>query len=133
MDRIKEIRREVEPEFNSCFEDAKQIAEDLDIVVKTPKVCFKQQHRENISTYIRCVIPITTCEAERSFSGLRRIKSYMRSTMHENRLTGLALMHLHHSVEIDPKEIAELFIRQGKRRLFQSSFFYLNNTHYKKT
>ena len=36
VDRIKEIRREVEPEFNSCFEDAKQIAEDLDIVVKTP-------------------------------------------------------------------------------------------------
>ena len=63
VDRIKEIRREVEPEFNSCFEDAKQIAEDLDIVVKTPRVCSKQQHRENMSTnnpgdYYRSVVAI---------------------------------------------------------------------------
>ena len=76
-----------------------------------------------ILLHIGCVLPITTCEAERSFPGLRRIKSYMRSTMHEDRLTGHALMHLHHSVEIDLKEIVELFIRQGKRILFQSSLF----------
>ena len=73
--------------------------------------------------HIGCVLPITTCEAERSFSGLRRIKSYMRSTMHEERLTGLALMHLHHSLEIDPKEIVQTFIRQGNRRLFMSNLF----------
>lgn len=53
----------MEPEFNSCFEDAKQIAEDLDIVVKTPRVCSKQQHRENMSTnnpgdYYRSVVAI---------------------------------------------------------------------------
>ncbi|XP_056016898.1 uncharacterized protein LOC130053579 [Ostrea edulis] len=76
-----------------------------------------------ILLHIGCVLPITTCEAERSFSGLRRIKSFMRSTMQEDRLTGLALMHLHHSLEIDQKEIVQSFIRQGKRRLFQSSLF----------
>lgn len=242
VDRIKEIRTAVDTEFESCVEDGKQIADDLDIVIKIPRVCSKQQHRENVSTtnpkdyyrsvvaipfldfllselnsrfqkedlvaysictllpinmtnlsqeelsklaseltfwesdlpclsvkdlekeladwkrycvnmsketseklcnliflfnfvdgdvfpnvkillHIGCVLPITTCEAERSFSGLRRIKSYMRSTMQEDRLTGLALMHLHHSLEIDQKEIVQSFIRQGKRRLFQSSLF----------
>ena len=63
VDRIKETRREVEREFNTCFEDAKQVAEDLNIVVKTPKVCSKQQHRENMSTnnpgdYYRSVVAI---------------------------------------------------------------------------
>ena len=60
MDRIKEIRREVEPEFNSCFEDAKQIAEDLNIVVKTPRVCSKQQHSStnNPGDYYRSVVAI---------------------------------------------------------------------------
>lgn len=48
VDRIKEIRSAKDTEFESCFEDAKQIADDLNIVIKTPRVCSKQQHRENI-------------------------------------------------------------------------------------
>eukprot|EP00731_Ephydatia_muelleri_P012068 Em0006g962a len=37
----------------------------------------------------RLIWPLTSCEAERSFSGLRRLKNYMRSTMKEDRLNGL--------------------------------------------
>lgn len=36
--------------------------------------------------------PITTASAERSFSTLRRLKTYLRSTMKEELLSGLALM-----------------------------------------
>ena len=38
---------------------------------------------------------MSSCEAERSFSALRRIKSYLRNTMSSERFAGLALMHLH--------------------------------------
>ena len=38
--------------------------------------------------------PITSCESERSFSQLKLIKSYRRSTMTEERLSGLALMKI---------------------------------------
>lgn len=48
VDRIKEICSAKDTEFESCFEDAKQIANELNIVIKTPRVCSKQQHRENI-------------------------------------------------------------------------------------
>ena len=41
------------------------------------------------------VLPVTSCEAERSFSTLRRVKTYLRSTMAQDRLTGLALMNVH--------------------------------------
>ena len=37
---------------------------------------------------IGCTTPIGTCQAERSFS---RIKSHLRSTMTEERLTGLTM------------------------------------------
>ena len=36
-------------------------------------------------------IPVTTCTCKRSISGLRRLKTYLRSTMTDNRLTALAL------------------------------------------
>ena len=43
------------------------------------------------------VLPVTSCEAERSFSALRRIKSYLHTTMKQNRLNGLALLNIHNS------------------------------------
>ena len=43
----------------------------------------------------------TSCEAERSFSGLRRTKTFLRSSMCIERLAGLALMHLHNDLDID--------------------------------
>ena len=38
-------------------------------------------------------IPVTTCSAERSFSLLRILKTYLRSTMSQQRLTHLALLN----------------------------------------
>ena len=37
-------------------------------------------------------LPSTTVEVERSFSALKRINTYCRNTMGQNRLNGLALM-----------------------------------------
>ena len=46
---------------------------------------------------IGCTTPIGTCQAERSFSVLRRIKSHLLSTMTEEKLTGLTMMSIHHA------------------------------------
>ena len=43
---------------------------------------------------IYAVLPISSCEAERSFSALKRLKTYLRSNMGQNRLSSLALMHI---------------------------------------
>lgn len=64
-------------------------------------------------------IPVTTSSAERSFSTLKRLKTYLRSTMGESRLNGLALANIskervdNTSVE----KIVDLFSQTKKRRM----------------
>ena len=43
---------------------------------------------------IYTVIPATSCSAERSFSALRRLKTYLRNTMVQDRLSSLAILHI---------------------------------------
>ena len=43
---------------------------------------------------IAMTIGVTTATAERTFSSLRRLKTYMRSTMSQERLNHLALLHV---------------------------------------
>ena len=40
------------------------------------------------------VLPVTSCNVERSFSALRRIKNYLCTTMKQDRLIGLALLNI---------------------------------------
>ena len=43
------------------------------------------------------VMPATNAGSERSFSALRRIKTYLRSTMSQQRMNNLLLVHIHKS------------------------------------
>ena len=67
---------------------------------------------------------MSSCEAERSFSALRRIKSYLRSTMSSERFAGLALMHLHSDVHIDIDEVCEAFISKHNRKIVSILYLY---------
>ena len=62
------------------------------------------------------LLPITSCECERSISALRNLKNYKRSTMVEERLNGLALMGIHTEVVPDVEKIIDKFA-QGNTRL----------------
>ena len=67
-------------------------------------------------------IPITSATSERSFSALKRVLTYLRSTMTEERLNHCLLLHIHKNVTdtLDIKEIAKDFINTNSERL---SFF----------
>ena len=43
---------------------------------------------------IAMTIDVLTAECERSFSALKRIKTHLRTTMHEERLTDLAVLSI---------------------------------------
>ena len=49
-------------------------------------------------------MPASTATTERSFSALRRLKTYLRTTMLQDRLTSLAVLHVHRDIDIDINE-----------------------------
>ena len=56
-------------------------------------------------------LPATTCTVERSFSTLRRVKTWLRSTMSDHRLSGLCMMSVHRQrVNADKTELIKKVI-----------------------
>jgi len=66
---------------------------------------------------VLCVLPVTSCTSERSHSALKRIKTGMRSTMVNSRLTGLTMMHVHRDIPIDMNAVIDEFARRHPRRM----------------
>ncbi|KAJ8679037.1 hypothetical protein QAD02_014824 [Eretmocerus hayati] len=61
-------------------------------------------------------LPLSSASAARSFSSLKRIKTWLRSTMGEERLVGLALLHIHHELELDLDHVMDRYAAMRKRR-----------------
>ena len=66
---------------------------------------------------ILATLPVTSCTCERSISVLRRLKTYLRGTMSQDRLDALALLHVHRSVPINTEHIIDIFARNNPRRM----------------
>lgn len=64
-------------------------------------------------------VPVTMCSAERGFSGLRRLKSYLRNTMTSTRLNNIAVLNCHRSYleAVDIDQILNEFISKNTVRL----------------
>ena len=62
-------------------------------------------------------VPVTSGECERSFSSLRRLKTYMRSTMQQERLTSLALLAIHRGFNHDIESIVSKFAMNRPRKI----------------
>ena len=67
---------------------------------------------------ILCILPVSSAECERSFSTMKRLKTYIRSTMGQSRLSALALINIHFNFVIDPEKIVEIYMNQPTRRLW---------------
>ncbi|XP_074314594.1 uncharacterized protein LOC141649817 [Silene latifolia] len=69
---------------------------------------------------ILLTIPMTVASAERSFSKLKLLKSYLRSTMLQERLNGLALIAIEKDLlkKVDYEHLIDIFSsRKARRRL----------------
>ena len=70
---------------------------------------------------IACTIPVMYCECERNASALCRLLNFMRCSMSEDRLTSLALMHIHYQHPVDLDEVVDIFSKEHPRRLHLST------------
>ncbi|KAJ8897834.1 hypothetical protein PR048_003187 [Dryococelus australis] len=70
--------------------------------------------------------PVSSSTAERSFSALRRLKTFLRSTMTQPRLNHLLLLDIHKDKcdELNVEEMAEEFIETNNRRHSYFGSFY---------
>ncbi len=72
------------------------------------------------------VMPATNCTSERSFSALRRIKSYLRSTMSQARLNHPMVLHYHQDItdNLDLDTIVNDFIsaKESHQNIFFAKF-----------
>jgi hypothetical protein len=71
----------------------------------------------DIALRILATVPVTSCECERSFSSMKRLKNYARSTMKEDRLVGHSLLHVHLDMNVEKEEVVNTFAAMGNRRL----------------
>ena len=74
---------------------------------------------------ILLTIPVTTATAERTFSCLRRLKTFLRSTMSQPRVNHIILLHIHKNKtdNLDMVHIAKEFISVNDRRKFHFRSF----------
>ena len=71
------------------------------------------------------VLPATNTISERAFSALKRVKTYMRSTMTGTRLNQLMKLHIH-SERTDSINLADIpneFCSRNEKRLFKLGTF----------
>ncbi|KAH9362329.1 hypothetical protein HPB48_017981 [Haemaphysalis longicornis] len=66
--------------------------DDVAAVLRNMHTSTRQYFKE-VESFLRIILvmPVSSCEAERSFSALRRLKTWLRSTMGEERLNCMAL------------------------------------------
>ncbi|XP_059669131.1 uncharacterized protein LOC132314265 [Cornus florida] len=71
-----------------------------------------------IAYRVLLTIPVTVASAERNFSKLKLIKSYLRSTMTQERLNGLAILSIEKDVleKVDLSTLIDDFAAQNARR-----------------
>ena len=65
--------------------------------------------------HILATLPVTTASSERSFSTLRRLKTYLRNTTGEERLNGLAMLQIHRDIAVDPEAVLQKLSEKSRR------------------
>ena len=86
------------------------------------KKLTSSQHQlySEVVTLLKIVLvnPSTNSTSERSFSAMRRIKSYLRSSMSQSRLNAMMTLHVHkdRTDKISLPEVAKVFVNSDHRQ-----------------
>lgn len=79
--------------------------------------CTNLQPNIKILLQLFAILPVISCTPERTFSTLTRMKTYLRSTMSERRLNGLAMVNINKNENIEENDVIALFSQNSLRRM----------------
>ena len=108
------------------FSELKVLKEILQIKAYTPIDILNYIKRLDsfpntcIAYRILLIIPVIVSFTERSFSKLKLIKSYLKSTMFQERLSGLAILLIENKMleELEYKNLISQFASQNARKIY---------------
>ena len=105
--------------WQRIWTEKKEKAEDIPEKIASTLKSVDPASFPNVFTILQILatIPVTSCSCERSISCLRYLKNYLRGTMGEERLNGLAIMHARRDIPLDLDEIIDLFASLHPRRM----------------
>lgn len=71
----------------------------------------------NVYSFLKigACLPVTVSSVERSFSTLKRIKTYLRNSTEENRLNGLAHLSIHRYIPLKVDQIIDRFAQKNRK------------------
>ena len=83
------------------------------------RVVMNQSHLHRMPAQLILVMPATNAASERSFSAMRRLKTYLRSTMHQSRLNHLMLLQINKEKidNLNINVVANEFVKGSEHRL----------------
>ena len=91
----------------------------LDNISRTSKpIPFNGFNKIKVCLRILGTSLMTTCTCEWSFSAMRRLKTYSRSTMVLERSNGIALMQVRQEIVLEIEKVIDLFSTKTRRLTF---------------
>ena len=125
IDRLShqlEMLQDLVTTANEDFDMGLKEVTSIDTICEIFNICsfakkmMSEVHRL-LSLYL--TIPMTSATAERSLSALRRLKSYLRTTMTQQCLNHVIMTHVHQerTDQLDLKKIAQEFAKKNSRRI----------------
>ncbi|KAJ8870291.1 hypothetical protein PR048_029312 [Dryococelus australis] len=136
--QVQHLRNEAANKFSAIYSVAQKRAKDNDFEITTPRKSGKQIQRSNYDTNddsgmkssaqtlqeqypqdIRMIVPVGAVQMRRQKwlreeNQILQQKSYLRNSMSENRLNGLALLAVHRATEVDPEHVSDVFGRTNR-------------------
>ncbi|CAH3167123.1 unnamed protein product [Pocillopora meandrina] len=112
---LEDMSTDIDNRHHNFYQEAVTIARQVAATLKD----IDKDAYVNIYSMLKVLItiPISSASCERSISSLRNLKNYLRNTMTQDRLNGLALMHAHRDMDFDLERIIDLFAELHPRRM----------------
>lgn len=98
-----------------------------EVVPKSIQQCLLYAHQDFYPNVRRVLLllltfPVTSVCCERSFSALRRLKTWERACMSGERLCGLAMLHVHREKDVQRSNVLKRFDETGHRKIGKLQF-----------
>ncbi len=109
---------------NYKYATSPEVADILREMVPEVRHLFKQVE---VLLRLLMVVPASSAEAERSFSALRRLKTWLRTSMTQTRLNNLAICHVHQEKldALDRRHICQRLVELNDASVFLGHLFRL--------